>query len=159
MISRNKLKIVLSVVSVGLLSIVSANSHAGRSVRTDSSDGAFDFQGGFWGGDNTLFGTPGNEIRTQFKLNFGDARGSHYYTVCMSEDGFLKFVTTTTCTDSGKDRHVFYSYNLSSVPGGSTIRGIEVQLQMKVDSTSGSPKSCLELSWDGGTIFLSSPLL
>ena len=100
MISRNKLKIVLSVVSVGLLSIVSANSHAGRSVRTDSSDGAFDFQGGFWGGDNTLFGTPGNEIRTQFKLNFGDARGSHYYTVCMSEDGFLKFVTTTTCTDA-----------------------------------------------------------
>jgi len=59
--------------------------------------------------------------------------------------------TSTSCSDSGKDRHVFYSYNLSSVPGGSTIVGIEVQLQMKVDSTSGSPKSCIELSWNGGT--------
>lgn len=100
MISRNKLKLVLSVVSVGLLSIVSASSHAGRSVRTDASDGAFEFLGGFWGSDNTLFGSPGFEIRTQFKLNFGNAAGARYYTVCMSEDGFLRFVGTTTCADA-----------------------------------------------------------
>jgi hypothetical protein len=99
-ISKNKLRLVLSIVSVGLLSIVSASSYAGRSVRTDSSDGAFEFLGGFWGSDNTLFGSPGFEIRTQFKLNFGGPGGARYYTVCMSEDGFLRFVTTTTCTDA-----------------------------------------------------------
>jgi hypothetical protein len=59
--------------------------------------------------------------------------------------------TTTTCTDAGKDRHVFYSYNLSSVPGGATIVGLEVRLDVKVDATTGSPKSCVEISWDGGT--------
>jgi|GEM_PF-1038980 len=58
--------------------------------------------------------------------------------------------TSTSCSDSGKDRHVFYTYDLSSIPAGSTILGIEVQLQMKVDSTTGAPKSCIELSWDGG---------
>lgn len=59
--------------------------------------------------------------------------------------------TNTTCSDTGKDRHVFYSYNVSSVPSGSTILGIEVRLDMMVDFTTGAPKSCIELSWDGGT--------
>jgi hypothetical protein len=58
--------------------------------------------------------------------------------------------TNTTCSDSGKDRHSFYGYNFASIPSGSTIRGIEVRLDMKVDSTNGSPKSCIELSWNGG---------
>lgn len=58
--------------------------------------------------------------------------------------------TSTTCSDTGKDRHVFYGYDFSSVPSGSTIQGIEVRLDMKVDSTYGSPRSCIELSWDGG---------
>ena len=49
MISRKKLRLVLSVVSTGLLSIVCASSQAGRSVRSDASDDAFEFLGGFWG--------------------------------------------------------------------------------------------------------------
>ena len=49
MISRKKLRLVLSVVSTGLLSIVCASSQAGRSVRSDSSDNAFESLGGFWG--------------------------------------------------------------------------------------------------------------
>jgi RHS repeat-associated protein len=57
---------------------------------------------------------------------------------------------STSCSDSGKDQHVYYAYNLSTIPNGSTILGIEVRLDMKVNSTSGAPKSCLELSWDGG---------
>ena len=52
MISRKKFRLVLSVVSTGVLSIVSASSQAGRSVRSDSSDAAFEFLGGFWGTDN-----------------------------------------------------------------------------------------------------------
>ncbi len=59
--------------------------------------------------------------------------------------------TNTSCSNTGKDRHIFYGYGLSFIPAGSTILGLEVQLQAKVDSTSGSPKSCVELSWDGGT--------
>ena len=59
--------------------------------------------------------------------------------------------TSTSCANAGKDRHVFYAYDLSSVPSGSTVLGIEARLDMKVDATSGAPKSCIELSWDGGT--------
>ena len=58
--------------------------------------------------------------------------------------------TGTSCTSTDKDRHLFYDYGFS-VPAGSTIEGIEVQLDAWADSTSGSPFMCVELSWDGGT--------
>ena len=57
--------------------------------------------------------------------------------------------TSTSCTDAGKDKHDFYGYGFS-LPSGATVDGIEVQLQSKVDSTSGSPRMCIQLSWDGG---------
>lgn len=34
---------------------------------------------------------------------------------------------------------------------GATITGVEVRLNARLDSTSGAPKICLDLSWDGGT--------
>jgi hypothetical protein len=55
----------------------------------------------------------------------------------------------TSCTSSRKDRHVYYNYNVS-VPGGATINGIEVRLDARADSTSGTPRFCVQLSWDGG---------
>jgi uncharacterized protein YjbI with pentapeptide repeats len=58
--------------------------------------------------------------------------------------------TSTSCTDAGKDRHAFYAYNLT-LPGGATINGIEVRLDARADSTSGTPKMCVELSWNNGT--------
>ncbi|MEK7324354.1 MAG: hypothetical protein AAB217_03745, partial [Chloroflexota bacterium] len=58
--------------------------------------------------------------------------------------------TNTSCTNNGKDKHRFYDYNIS-IPGGSTIVGIEVRLDARVDSTSGAPKICVQLSWNGGT--------
>ncbi len=58
--------------------------------------------------------------------------------------------TSTSCTSNSKDKHRFYDYNVS-IPGGSTIVGIEVRLDAKVDSTSGAPKICVQLSWNGGT--------
>jgi myo-inositol-hexaphosphate 3-phosphohydrolase len=57
--------------------------------------------------------------------------------------------TSTSCTSSSKDKHRFYNYGVS-VPTGATIKGIEVRLDAKVDSTSGSPKLCVQLSWNGG---------
>lgn len=55
----------------------------------------------------------------------------------------------TSCTSNRKDRHTFYNYNFS-VPGGATITGIEVRLDGRADSTSGSPRFCVQISWDGG---------
>ncbi|MFQ5879446.1 MAG: hypothetical protein ACE5IZ_04665 [Dehalococcoidia bacterium] len=57
---------------------------------------------------------------------------------------------STSCTDSGKDRHRFYNYGFS-IPGGSAINGIEVRLVARVNDTAGAPKICAQLSWDGGS--------
>ena len=57
--------------------------------------------------------------------------------------------TSTSCTSANKDRHVLYNFGFS-VPAGSTIQGIEVKLNSKVDSTTGAPKFCVELSGKGG---------
>jgi hypothetical protein len=57
--------------------------------------------------------------------------------------------TELSCTARGKDKHVYFNYNLS-LPGGATIQGLEVRLDARVDSSSNAPKMCVELSWDGG---------
>jgi type II secretory pathway pseudopilin PulG len=56
----------------------------------------------------------------------------------------------TSCTGTDKDKHRFYNFNID-VPSGATINGIAIQLDAKVDSTTGSPKMCVQLSWDGGS--------
>lgn len=58
--------------------------------------------------------------------------------------------TSTSCTSTNKDKHRYYNYGLV-IPSGKTIKGIEVRLDAKADSTTGSPKMCVQLSWDGGT--------
>ena len=57
--------------------------------------------------------------------------------------------TSTSCTSSEKDKHLFFNYDFN-IPSGATILGIEVRLDAQVDSTSGSPHMCVQLSWDGG---------
>ena len=57
--------------------------------------------------------------------------------------------TSTSCTNSGKDRHVLSDYGFA-IPAGSAIAGIEVRLRARADSTSGAPRMCVQLSWDGG---------
>jgi hypothetical protein len=101
--SRQKSRLVLCVISTGLLSIMSASSQAGRSVRSDSSDGAFEFLGGFWGTDNQQFGEPGFAGRTEFKLKINPSGDARFFTVCMSEEGFLKLIVSATCADSDYD--------------------------------------------------------
>jgi hypothetical protein len=61
---------------------------------------------------------------------------------------------STSCTSSSKDKHRFYNYGLT-LPAGVSIRGIEVRLDARVDSTSGSPKMCVQVSWNGGTTWTS----
>ena len=62
--------------------------------------------------------------------------------------------TATTCSDTGKDKHRYYNYGFN-FPSGTgitnAITGIQVEARSKVDSASGSPQLCVELSWDGGT--------
>lgn len=57
--------------------------------------------------------------------------------------------SNTNCTNSGKDKHQFYNYN-ASIPG-TVIDGIEVRLDARADATGGTPRICVQLSWDGGT--------
>jgi hypothetical protein len=57
--------------------------------------------------------------------------------------------TSTSCTNSGKDRHRFYNFGMA-IPDGSAVAGIEVRLDARADSASGSPRMCVQLSWDGG---------
>lgn len=58
--------------------------------------------------------------------------------------------TSTSCTSSSKDRHRFFNYGFA-IPSGVSITGIEVRLDARADSTSGAPKMCVQLSWDGGS--------
>jgi hypothetical protein len=55
----------------------------------------------------------------------------------------------SSCTSNRKDRHTFSNYNFS-IPSGATITGIEVRTDGRVDSTSGAPKFCIQLSSNGG---------
>ncbi len=57
--------------------------------------------------------------------------------------------TQTSCTHSRKDKHLFFNYDFS-IPSGSVL-GIEVRLDARADSTSGAPKICVQLSWNGGS--------
>jgi hypothetical protein len=97
----------------------------------DSSANAVDT-----GGDNDGFGTNPSRAYTdnsQFAVDTNSGSG-----------------TGTDCLGTDKDKHRFYNYNFS-LPTGATVKGVEVRLDAKVDNTSGSPKMCVQLSWDGGT--------
>ena len=72
--------------------------------------------------------------------NAAGFNGGGYTEVCV---GNLAAADTT--------RRAFVRYDLPSIPAGATIKGIEVRLDAKVDSTSGSPKLCVQLSSDGGS--------
>ena len=58
--------------------------------------------------------------------------------------------SNSSCTDKSKDKHHFYDFSIN-LPGGATVKGIEVRLDAFADSASSSPRMCVQLSWDGGT--------
>jgi hypothetical protein len=101
MISPKNFRLAGSIASMVLLSLASVSSEGrGRSVRSDDSDTAFNALGGFWGTNNDQFGPPGFAGRTEFKLKLTPDKPPRFYTVCMSEEGFLKLVTNDTCADA-----------------------------------------------------------
>jgi hypothetical protein len=57
--------------------------------------------------------------------------------------------TNTSCTNTGKDKHLFYNFNVN-LAGTATVQGIEVRLDGRADSATASPKFCVQLSWNGG---------
>jgi hypothetical protein len=63
--------------------------------------------------------------------------------------------TSTSCTNSGKDRHTFSNYGIS-IPGGATFSGIDVRLDARISSASGTRFMCVELSWNGGSSWTSA---
>lgn len=63
--------------------------------------------------------------------------------------------SNASCTANSKDKHRFYDFNIS-LPVGATVKGIEVRLDAFADSTSSSPKMCVQLSWNGGTTWTSA---
>jgi hypothetical protein len=54
----------------------------------------------------------------------------------------------TSCTNTGKDKHLFHNYNFSFA--ASAIQGIEVRLDARADANGGAPRLCVEISWNGG---------
>ena len=88
------------------------------------------------GGDNNGFQTaPSNAYVTDGQLAIDTDSGTN---------------KNTSCTNAGKDKHNYFNYNFN-VPGGASIRGIEVRLDARVDSAANSPRMCVQLSWNGGT--------
>ena len=98
---RKNSRLVFTVIASGLLGLMSASSHAGRSVRSDASDGAFAFLGGFWGSDFEQFGGTGFDAgRTAFKLRLSKGGKARFFNVCMG-DGFVKLISASlTCVDA-----------------------------------------------------------
>jgi hypothetical protein len=64
-----------------------------------------------------------------------------------AEDANSGTNNNTSCTNAGKDKHLYYNFDLI-VPSEAAIKGIEVRLDAKV---SGSGTMCVQLSWNGGT--------
>jgi hypothetical protein len=81
-----------------------------------------------------------------FQSNAASAHGDDTASALDTDSGTT---ASTSCTSSGRDKHRFSDYGIS-LPSGATVRGIEVRLDARVDSTSGSPRMCVQLSWNGG---------
>jgi hypothetical protein len=63
--------------------------------------------------------------------------------------------TSTSCTNNGKDKQYFSYYNFN-IPATAAIKGIEIRLDARTDSTIGSPKICVAISWNGGISWTTS---
>ena len=87
------------------------------------------------GGDGNGFETGASNAHADDAANAVDTNGGT--------------ANSTSCTSTARDRHRFFNYGLV-VPGGTSVVGIEVRLDARVDATGGAPRMCVQLSWDGG---------
>ncbi len=58
--------------------------------------------------------------------------------------------TSTTCSDTGKDRHNFWTFGLGVPATVTSVDGIEVHGTWEADSNAATPSVCIRLSYDGG---------
>jgi hypothetical protein len=63
--------------------------------------------------------------------------------------------TSTSCSNAGKDRHVFRDFNIN-IPPGAVVDGFTVRLDAWVNATGGTRVMCAELSWNGGASWTSA---
>jgi len=91
--------------------------------------------------------TSGSGDNNGFAVNAGSACVDDIF---FSSDDNSGTNSNTSCTNSGKDRHMYYNYGM---PTGSiaTVQGIEIRLDAWVDAASSTRFMCVQLSWDGGT--------
>ncbi len=57
--------------------------------------------------------------------------------------------SSTSYTSTQKDRHLFYNYGFN-IPSGATITGIQVRVDARADSASGTRQIYVQFSWNGG---------
>jgi len=81
-----------------------------------------------------------------FEVNPGNAMGDDALNAVDNDSGTA---SSSSCTSTARDKHQFFNYGIT-LPSGATVKGIEVRLDSRVDDTAGSPRICVELSWDGG---------
>ncbi len=104
------------------------------------------------GGGTTGFRSPGANAADSggdgngFETNAANAHGDDTSSAVDTNSGTG---SSTSCTSTARDKHRFFNYGIT-VPAGAAVKGIEVRLDARVDSTSGSPRMCVALSWDGG---------
>jgi beta-propeller repeat-containing protein len=113
--------------------------------------------GGGGGGDTGLRSPAANAVNSG-----GDGNGFESSPANAHADDAMRAVdnnsgtgSSTSCTSTSKDKHQFSNYGFT-FPAGVAIRGIEVRLDARADSTSSSPKMCVQVSWDGGTTWTSA---
>ena len=104
------------------------------------------------GGGTTGFRSPGANAADSggdgngFETGAANAHGDDTSSAVDTNSGTG---SSTSCTSTARDKHRFFNYGIT-VPAGAAVKGIEVRLDARVDSTSGSPRMCVALSWDGG---------
>jgi hypothetical protein len=102
--------------------------------------------------------TQNNPVRSSAGDNNGYAASAAN---ASADDGFFAVdydsgtSTSTSCTSTQKDKHHYYNYGLR-IPEGAAIRGIEVRLDARVDSTTVASRLCIQLSGDGGVTWTSA---
>jgi hypothetical protein len=94
-------------------------------------------------GQASQSGGDGNGFQTSPTNAFADGGG-------VATDTNSGTGTSTSCTNTGKDRHAYFSYPLS-IPAGSMISGIEVRTDARADSASNAPHFCVQVSWNNGS--------
>jgi hypothetical protein len=135
--------------SVGSTTVVTLTATSGSTSRT--ADLTVTAAGGGGGGVPGFLSPTSNASESSGDGNGFQSNAANAYAddAAVAADTNSGSGTSTSCTNSRKDRHRFYDFGFA-IPAGGAIAGIEVRLDARADSRSGSPRMCVQLSWDGG---------